>query len=107
MKNFQDMSASDGLQILRRRLGYLIITTIVAAVAAGIYVWQLPSIYKSETAILVADRILPEDYIGSITRDSVTSRIEFVRQQLRSRFRRQRHLCRHHRRRQRIDFRWS
>ena len=85
MKNFQDMSASDGLQILRRRLGYLIITTIVAAVAAGIYVWQLPSIYKSETAILVADRILPEDYIGSITRDSVTSRIEFVRQQLRSR----------------------
>jgi tyrosine-protein kinase Etk/Wzc len=45
----------------------------------------MPSIYKSETTILVADRVLPEDYIGSIVRDSVTARIDFIRQQLRSR----------------------
>ena len=65
MKNFQDLSISDYLQLLRRRVGYLIVTTIVAAVAAGIYIWQMPSIYKSETTILVAERLLPEDYIGS------------------------------------------
>src|SRR5262245_50972334 len=85
MKNFQDLSASDYMQILRRRVVYLIVTTIVASVAAGWYIWQMPSIYKSETTILVADRILPEDYIGSLTRDSITGRIEFVRQQLGSR----------------------
>src|SRR5262245_42734914 len=85
MKNFQDLNVSDGLQILRRRLGYLIVTTIVVSVGAGIYIRSMPSIYKSETTILVAERILPEDYIGSLTRDSVSARIDFVRQQLRSR----------------------
>src|SRR5215467_6901989 len=85
MKNFQDLSIGDCLQILRRRVGYLIVTTILASAGAAVYIWQMPSVYKSETTILVADRILPEDYIGSIVRDSVTARIDFVRQQLRSR----------------------
>jgi len=85
MKNFQDLNVSDCIQILRRRILYLVVTTIVASVAAGIYIWRMPSIYKSETTILVAERILPEDYIGSLTRDSITGRIDFVRQQLGSR----------------------
>src|SRR5262245_30131425 len=85
MKNFQDLNVSDFLQIVRRRIVYLIATTIVASVAAGIYIWRMPSIYKSETTILIAERILPEDYIGSLTRDSIAGRIDFVRQQLQSR----------------------
>jgi tyrosine-protein kinase Etk/Wzc len=85
MKNFQDLSISDLLQILRRRIGYLIVATTLACAGSAIYIWKMPSIYQSETTILVADRILPEDYIGSIVRDSVTARIDFVRQQLRSR----------------------
>jgi polysaccharide chain length determinant protein (PEP-CTERM system associated) len=85
MKNFQDLSISDLLRILRRRIGYLVVATTLACVGSAIYIWKMPSIYQSETTILVADRILPEDYIGSIVRDSVTARMDFVRQQLRSR----------------------
>jgi tyrosine-protein kinase Etk/Wzc len=85
MKNFQDLSIGDYLYVLRRRIWYFIVTTIVAGAGAGIYIWQMPSVYKSETTVLVADRLLPEDYIGSIVRDSVSARIDFVRQQLQSR----------------------
>src|SRR5262249_10280405 len=52
---------------------------------ATVYVWRMPSVYKSETTILVSDRFLPEDYIGSIVRQSAMDRMEFAKQQLRSR----------------------
>ena len=85
MKNFQDLTVHDYLRILRRRIWYLAIPAIVVSIAAATYVWRMPSIYKSETTILVSDRLLPEDYIGSLVRQSISDRIEFAKQQLRSR----------------------
>ena len=85
MKNLQDLTVQDYLRLVRRRLWYLIVPTILVSIGSAIYVWHLPSVYKSETAILVSDRLLPEDYIGSLVRQSVSDRIEFAKQQLRSR----------------------
>jgi polysaccharide chain length determinant protein (PEP-CTERM system associated) len=85
MKNFQDLTINDYLRIVRRRIWYLIITTVLVSIGSVVYVWRMPSIYKSETTILVSDRLLPEDYIGSLVRQSVMDRIEFARQQVRSR----------------------
>lgn len=85
MKNFQDFTLTDYLRILRRRIWYLILPLVLVSVGTVVYVSQMPSVYKSETSILVSDRLLPEDYIGSLVRQSVADRIDFARQQLRSR----------------------
>src|SRR4051794_21902332 len=85
MKNFQDFSVQDYIRIVRCRIWYLIVPTILASLGTAIYVWRMPSIYKSETTILVSERLVPEDYIGSLVRQSVVDRIEFAKQQLRSR----------------------
>src|SRR5262245_34671593 len=85
MKNFQDLTVNDYLRIVRRRIWYLIIPTVLVSVGTAGYVWRMPSWYRSETTILVSDRLLPEDYIGSLVRQSIADRIEFARQQLHSR----------------------
>src|SRR5258707_15419598 len=85
MKNLQDLTAQDYLRLLRRRIWYIVIPTILISIGAAVFVWRMPSIYKSETTILVSDRLLPEDYIGSLVRQSISDRIEFAKQQLRSR----------------------
>src|SRR5262245_18891679 len=85
MKNFQDLTVTDYLRIVRRRIWYLIIPTVLISIGTVIYVWRLPSWYKSETTIAVSDRLLPEDYIGSLVRQGVADRVEFARTQLKSR----------------------
>ncbi len=85
MKNLQDLSITGYLRIVRRRVWYLVIPAVLVSIGSIIYVWRIPYVYKSETTILVSDRLLPEDYIGSLVRQSVMDRIEFAKQQLRSR----------------------
>src|SRR5215831_16597896 len=85
MKNIQDLTVTDYLRILRRRIWYWIIPAVLISIGTAVYAWRLPSIYKSETTILVSERLLPEDYIGSLVRQSVADHIEFARQQLHSR----------------------
>src|SRR5690242_8159070 len=85
MKNIQDLSVTDCLKIVRRRIWYVIITTILVTTATVIYVWRIPSLYRSETTIMIASRLVPEEYIGSLVRESASDLLEFVRQQLRSR----------------------
>src|SRR6476620_6211074 len=85
MKNFQELTVNDYLRILRRRIWYLIVPAVLVSIGNAVYVWRMPSIYKSETSILVSDRLLPEDYIGSLVKQTVVDRIEFAKQQLRSR----------------------
>src|SRR5262245_61192567 len=85
MKNFQDLTFSDYLRILRRRIWYLVIPAVLISAGTIVYVWRMPSWYKSETTIMVSERFLPEEYIGSIVRQNVADRIEFAKQQLRSR----------------------
>ena len=85
MKNFQDLSFTDYFKIIRRRIWWVIVTAFLISAASAVYLRRLPSMYKSETTIMGSSRLLPEDYIGSLVRESVTDRIDFVRQQLRSR----------------------
>src|SRR5688572_17820670 len=85
MKNFQDLSVGDYLRILRRRIWYFVVPAVVVGVGVGVFVWLQPNYYKSETTIQVANRLVPDDYIGSLVRETTADRIEFVRQQVRSR----------------------
>src|SRR5262245_30928993 len=85
MKTLQSLSIADYFKILRRRIWYIVITTAVVGVAATTYVWRLPPLYKSETVIMVSPRLLPENYIAPLVQETAADRIDFVRNQLRSR----------------------
>src|SRR5215831_4492467 len=85
MKNLQDFTVQDYLRIVRRRIWYWIIPALLIGIGTAVYAQRLPSVYKSETTIQVSERLLPEDYIGSLVRQSVADHIEFARQLLRSR----------------------
>jgi len=85
MKTFQDLSFTDYFKIIRRRIWWVIVPAFLISVSSAIYLRRLPSMYKSETTIMGSSRLVPEDYIAPLVRESVTDRIDFVRQQLRSR----------------------
>src|SRR5262245_38525124 len=85
MKNFQNIGFDDYMQILRRRIWYVILTAVLATAATFVWVSRLVSVYKSETTIQVNARLLPTEYIDSIVRDTATDRLEFVKQTVKSR----------------------
>src|SRR5690242_10607888 len=85
MIKIENLGLKDFFTIIRRRIWYVIVTAVLVSSAAVTYVWYLPSTYKSETTILLAGRLLPEDYIRSIDRGTAVERIDFVRQQIQSR----------------------
>src|SRR5262245_52538661 len=84
MKKFEDLTIGDYASIIRRRIWYLIITPVLVTFGTVAYVWQLPSFYKSETTIQMSGRLLPEDYIRSLDRQTTNERMDFVRQELQS-----------------------
>src|SRR5262245_27757740 len=85
MKNFQDLSPADYFRILRRRIWYFIIPAVLISAGSCYYAWNQAPFYKSEMTIQVTNRLLPDDYIASLVRETPADRIEFVRQQIRSR----------------------
>jgi polysaccharide biosynthesis transport protein len=85
MKSFEKLTVTGCVAILRRRVWWFVITFVLTIAGATAYIWRIPSIYKSETTILVSGRLLPEDYIGSIVRDTPDDRVAFLRQRLDSR----------------------
>src|SRR5688572_5540233 len=85
MKNLENFTIADYLAIFRRRIWYVVVVTILTSVGAVAYALQLPSIYRSETTIAMTPRLVPEDYIRSLDRQTNNDQMEFVRQQLQSR----------------------
>src|SRR5687767_5437532 len=85
MKNLENLTVSDYISIIRRRIWYVIGVTILVSVGTVIYLMQIAPTFTSETTILVAGRIVSENYADSIVRDTNAERIEFVRQQIQSR----------------------
>jgi polysaccharide chain length determinant protein (PEP-CTERM system associated) len=85
MTNLENLTISDYIAIFRRRIWYVVVITILVTAGTVVYALQLPPIYKSETTIAMATRLVPEDYIRSLDRQTNADQMDFVRQQLQSR----------------------
>jgi len=85
MKSPENLTVSDYIDIFRRRIWYVVVTAVLSVIGTIAYVRQMPSIYKSETTIAVTTRLIPEDYIRSIDRQTNSDRMDSVRQELQSR----------------------
>src|SRR6266446_1164682 len=85
MTNLENLSINDYIAIFRRRIWYVVVITILVTAGVVVYALQLDPIYKSETTIAMATRLVPEDYIRSLDRQTNADQMDFVRQQLQSR----------------------
>jgi polysaccharide biosynthesis transport protein len=85
MKNLESLTIGDYIAIFRRRIWYVLVITVLVSVGAVLYALQLPPVFRSETTIAMSARLVPEDYIRSIDRQTNSDQMDFVRQQLQSR----------------------
>ena len=87
MKKFQDLQVADYLEILQRRILWVLGSGIVLAVATYLYVRTLPDIYVSETVILVEPQKVPSEYVRATSIGSIEGRLATISQQIMSRTR--------------------
>jgi polysaccharide chain length determinant protein (PEP-CTERM system associated) len=85
MKDLTKLGIDAYLNIIWRRRWYFIITAVLVASGASVFVWRMPSLYRSETRVLVETPIVPEDYIRPMFRSTPEDRINTIREQIASR----------------------
>ena len=73
--------------VVRRRCWYFLVPLFVGWLAVWGASWFLPSIYKSETLILVEQPSMPKDYVTPNVADDVQVRLQSITQQILSRTR--------------------
>lgn len=78
------LGVSDYLQIVRRRKSLIILTAMAVAVIVTIVVWNMPSIYRAETVILVDPQQVPGSMVPSIVTSSVSDRLSTIQQEVTS-----------------------
>lgn len=74
----------DYVQIAQRRKWWIILTTIIIAVASFVVIWRLPNIYRSETVILVDPQKVPDNYVASTVTSSIADRLSTLQQEVMS-----------------------
>src|SRR6476469_2877315 len=77
----------DILQILRRRIWFLLVQFAVVAAVVAVAVHELPDTYRSETVILVVPQRVPESYVKSTVTTRIEDRLQSLTQQIMSRTR--------------------
>src|SRR5437867_8249345 len=87
MKNIQNLQLLDYLDILRRRIWWVLIPAIFVGVANYLFIRTLPNIYESETVILVEPPQIPAEYVRPTSTGSIENRLSTIQQQVMSRTR--------------------
>ena len=75
------------MEILRRRVWYIIIPFIVIVTGASSYAFFAPRLYKASTLVLVSPQRVPEAYIMSTVSSKVEERLQSIAQEVLSRTR--------------------
>ena len=83
-KNF---TLDEYLEILRRRMWYIIIPFILVMAGASIYAIIAPREYKASTLVLVSPQSVPEDLVHATVTSKVEERLQSIAQEVMSRTR--------------------
>ncbi len=75
----------DIVQILRRRIWYILVPFGVVSAAAAVAARRLPDSYKSESIVLVVPQRVPEAYVKSTVTGRIEDRLQVIQQQIMSR----------------------
>lgn len=77
----------DYLKIVWRRKWLVVLPLLVSAIGTYVYSRTLPNVYRSEALVLIIPQQVPEKYIRPTVDDSITARLDLMRQQILSRAR--------------------
>ena len=77
----------DILQIVRRKIWFLIVPFALVAAATAVVSRALPDMYRSETLILVVPQRVPENYVKPTVTTRIEDRLQSISQQILSRTR--------------------
>lgn len=75
----------DYLKIVWRRKWLLVIPLLLSTIGTFLYARTLPNRYKSQSIVLIIPQQVPEKFIRSTVEESVSQRLELMRQQILSR----------------------
>ena len=77
----------DIVNILRRRVWFLLVPFAVVAAATSVISRKLPDLYRSDTLILVVPQRVPENYVKPTVTSRIEDRLQSISQQILSRTR--------------------
>jgi polysaccharide chain length determinant protein (PEP-CTERM system associated) len=83
----KDFTLDEYLEILRRRMWYIIIPFVLVMVGASIYAIIAPREYKASTLVLVSPQSVPEDLVHATVTSRVEERLQSIAQEVMSRTR--------------------
>ncbi len=75
------------IEILRKRIWYIVIPFFVISAAAVAYAMYAPRLYKASTLVLVSPQSIPEDYVRATVTAGVEERLQSIAQEVLSRTR--------------------
>lgn len=78
---------NDYIEILLRRIWYIIIPTVVIFLGAVIYVQYSPKAYRATTLILVTPQRIPEAFVRATVTSTIGERLQSISQEIMSRTR--------------------
>ncbi len=77
----------DYVEILRRRLWYIVIPFILVACGAVVYIIVAPREYKASTLVLVTPQRVPESFVPTTVTSRIDERLQSIAQEVMSRTR--------------------
>jgi polysaccharide chain length determinant protein (PEP-CTERM system associated) len=77
----------DYIEILRRRIWYLVIPFLVIIIGTVLYVTFAPRLYKASTLVLVTPQKVPESLVPSTVTSRIEERLQSISQEVMSRTR--------------------
>jgi polysaccharide chain length determinant protein (PEP-CTERM system associated) len=77
----------DYIEILLRRIWYVIIPCVLILAGAALYAYHSPKLYRASTVILVTPQKVPPDYVRSTVTLRIEDRLQSIGQEIMSRTR--------------------
>ena len=74
-------------QVAWRRKWLIVLPTLLIGLLSGLYIRQLPNMYRSETLVLVVPQQVPQSYVRSTVTARIEERLQAISQQILSRTR--------------------
>jgi len=83
----KSLDIHDYTEIFLRRIWYIVIPFVVILVAASLYAFSLPKMYRATTLVLVTPQKVPEAFIRPTVTSKIEDRLQSISQEIMSRTR--------------------
>jgi polysaccharide chain length determinant protein (PEP-CTERM system associated) len=83
----KSLDIHDYTEIFLRRIWYIVIPFVVILVAASLYAFYLPKVYRATTLVLVTPQKVPEAFVRATVTSKTEDRLQSISQEIMSRTR--------------------